>query len=233
MARRDTSARRRSPRSALTCTSSGTRAGTTGPPNVWLAVSDDGGRQLRPADPERARGSDQLHPSVAADGDQVVVAWQEFAVAPGRRPRPDRARALQAERPPARRDRARRRQRRERQVAPGRRALAGQSRWSPGSTSATSDRMASRSSTSMRRAEATRAPASARACAWMRARRSRSPSTSTTSGPRRSPSRARTCTSPGPTSATTTGRSSARAPATAAAPGPRTCASTTTPQASA
>ncbi len=53
-----------------------------GPPRVWLAVSDDGGRTFE----RRARvastgsGADQLNPTVAADESQVVVAWQEFAI---------------------------------------------------------------------------------------------------------------------------------------------------------
>jgi hypothetical protein len=53
-------------------------------PNAWLAVSRDGGRSFRK--PVRvsanAEGSvEELHPSVAADQGQVVVAWQEFASA--------------------------------------------------------------------------------------------------------------------------------------------------------
>ena len=35
---------------------------------------------VRPADPDARPLRSRLHPSVAADGDQVVVAWQEFAV---------------------------------------------------------------------------------------------------------------------------------------------------------
>jgi hypothetical protein len=55
-----------------------------GPSRVWLAASDDGGRSFE----KRVRVScdrpcaDQLHPSVAADPTQVVVAWLQFA-APG------------------------------------------------------------------------------------------------------------------------------------------------------
>jgi hypothetical protein len=53
-------------------------------PKVWLAVSRNGGRSFRR--PVRvssnAEGSvEELHPSVAADQSQVVVAWQEFASA--------------------------------------------------------------------------------------------------------------------------------------------------------
>ena len=50
-----------------------------GTSKVWLAVSDDGGREFDRRIRMRG-GPDQLHPSVAADGDEVVVAWQEFAV---------------------------------------------------------------------------------------------------------------------------------------------------------
>ena len=56
-----------------------------GPRNVWLAVSSDGGRRF--GAPVRVSANapgavEELHPSVAADETQVVVAWQEFA-APG------------------------------------------------------------------------------------------------------------------------------------------------------
>jgi hypothetical protein len=53
-----------------------------GPSRVWLAVSDNGGRdfdRLVRVSPGRHGGQDQLHPTVAADANQVVVAWQEFA----------------------------------------------------------------------------------------------------------------------------------------------------------
>jgi hypothetical protein len=52
------------------------------PSRVWLAVSDDGGRdfdRVVRVSPNRHGGPDQFHPSVAADANQVVVAWQEFA----------------------------------------------------------------------------------------------------------------------------------------------------------
>jgi hypothetical protein len=57
-----------------------TRGG--GLPNVWLAISSDGGRSF--GAPERVSANaagavQELHPSVAADQGQVVVAWQEFA----------------------------------------------------------------------------------------------------------------------------------------------------------
>jgi hypothetical protein len=48
------------------------------PARVWLAVSTDGGRRFRKPFRMPAAPGDQLHPSVAADGAQVVVAWQEF-----------------------------------------------------------------------------------------------------------------------------------------------------------
>lgn len=49
--------------------------------NVWLAASRDGGRSF--GEPVRvstnpAGAVDELHPSVAADGTRVVVAWQEL-----------------------------------------------------------------------------------------------------------------------------------------------------------
>jgi hypothetical protein len=53
-----------------------------GPCRVWLAVSDDGGRRfdrLVRVGSKRHGEPDQLHPSIAADANQVVIAWQEFA----------------------------------------------------------------------------------------------------------------------------------------------------------
>jgi hypothetical protein len=45
---------------------------------VWLAISDDGGREFDRVVRMRGGQADQLHPTVAADEGQVVVAWQEF-----------------------------------------------------------------------------------------------------------------------------------------------------------
>ena len=53
-----------------------------GPAKVWLAVSDDGGRDFDRrvrVSSNKHGGPDELHPSVAADQSEVVVAWQEFA----------------------------------------------------------------------------------------------------------------------------------------------------------
>jgi hypothetical protein len=50
--------------------------------SVWLAASHDGGRSFGGAVRVSANGAgtvNELHPSVAADAGQVVVAWQEFA----------------------------------------------------------------------------------------------------------------------------------------------------------
>ena len=48
------------------------------PARVWLAVSTNGGRRFRKPIRMPAGAGDQLHPSVAADGGEVVVTWQEF-----------------------------------------------------------------------------------------------------------------------------------------------------------
>jgi hypothetical protein len=55
-----------------------------GLPQVWLAVSDNGGRSFKKrvhVSANRPGAVDELHPSVAADQSQLVVSWQEFASA--------------------------------------------------------------------------------------------------------------------------------------------------------
>ena len=118
-------ARRKSRRSDRTCTPSGTSAGTrtaprrSGSPSATTvgATSTGGCASARTSH----GGPDELHPSVAADQSEVVVAWQEFA----ERGNDDSGRIelahFRPSRTPGRRPRAGGRQRGERQVAPRRR----------------------------------------------------------------------------------------------------------------
>ena len=149
---------RASPRSGNARVRRLARVAAAGSTNVWLAVSDDGGRTS--AAPVRVSANapgavEELHPSVAARTGEVVVAWQEFADAA--QTTTAAASSLRASISTARSAAATcgvddDRRRAASGCRPSRSPASARS-W-PGSTSATSGPTASRSSTSTPRAAA-------------------------------------------------------------------------------